>query len=74
MKIDRNTLIQELARMATENMDLEDLMEFFFDVQVACLNKLSDEELEQQVIDYSELSIEDYLIEEFEDDDKVEEY
>ena len=48
MKIDRTTLIENLADFMTENMDLKDLMQYYYEGTIDFLSDLSDEELLEQ--------------------------
>ena len=45
MKIDRNTLIENLANYMTDNADLETLQDYFYEGTIDFLSDLSDEEL-----------------------------
>jgi len=48
MKIDRNTLIEMIANQMTDNADLDDLMDYYYNGTVEFLDDLSDEELLEQ--------------------------
>jgi len=48
MKIDRNTLIEMIANQMTDNADLDDLMDYYYNGTVDFLDDLSDEELLEQ--------------------------
>ena len=45
MPKDRDTIIDELAQKWTDDMDMDDLMDFFYDHQVASLEQKSEKEL-----------------------------
>jgi hypothetical protein len=48
MKFDRNTLIEMIANQMTDNADLDDLMDYYYNGTVEFLDDLSDEELLEQ--------------------------
>ena len=48
MKIDRGTLIENLATHMTDNMSYDDLMQYFYEGTIDFLSDLSDEELLDQ--------------------------
>ena len=61
MQLDRETLIEDLARYACDVIDIKALEAFYFDSQVAYLENLSEEELIEYNEDYAEFEIEDYM-------------
>ena len=48
MKIDRNKFIEDMANYMTDNMSLDDLIEYFYEATIDFLDDLSDEELLEQ--------------------------
>lgn len=52
MKLDRETLIEDLAQSATDNIDLSSLLRYYYDEQHAWLTDLDDDELVEYAKDF----------------------
>jgi hypothetical protein len=50
-KIDRDLIIEQLAQYFTDGVDLDSLMQYFYEGQLNYLNNLPDNEIEQLAIE-----------------------
>ena len=74
MKIDRNKFIEDMADYMTDNMSLDDLIEYFYEATIDFLDDLSDEELLEQAdwVGYTQIDEQEESVDNFERNEIVE--
>ena len=74
MKIDRNKFIEDMANYMTDNMSLDDLIEYFYEATIDFLDDLSDEELLEQAdwVGYTQIDEQEESVDNFERNEIVE--
>lgn len=74
MKIDRNKFIEDMANYMTDNMSLDDLIEYFYEATIDFLDDLSDEELLEQAdwVGYTQIDEQEESDDNFERNEIVE--